>query len=166
MIRKLSLLALIAATTCTSCQESKPKPEKEQLTETTTKSEKLLAKLGAPKPSFAKDSILLSFTVVNNADSIQQFCRWETPFEPRIGKYLEIKDNEGKEATFMGAMARRVMPPPAETYIKVPAHDSVTTVFNVSTNYTVQGGDYTVKYTGGGVSGLETSNELKINVKK
>jgi len=59
---------------------------------------------------------------------MQQFCKWETPFEPRLGKYMEVMDVRENQVAFTGAVARRVMPPPPESYISVPPHDSVTTV--------------------------------------
>jgi hypothetical protein len=125
----------------------------------------LETRLGKAAEAFTKDSVRLSFTVINTADTVQRFCKWETPFEPKLGKYLDIKDTQGNEAPFMGAMARRTMPPPAESYIEVSAHDSVRTVFNLAKNYTVAPGEYSVKYIGGGVSGLQAGNEIKITVK-
>ena len=107
---------------------------------------------------------MLSFSIVNHADTVQRFVKWETPFEPFIGKYLEIINAQGNEVQFTGPMARRVMPPPADAYIEVPAHDSVRTVFNAAKNYVFEGGQYTIKYTGGGVSNLDAGKEIKIAV--
>ena len=68
------------------------------------------------KPLFAKmqirdtikagDSVLLKFTVYNTADSAQQFCKWHTPFEPLMSKYLEVKNDKGEEMNYLGAMAK------------------------------------------------------------
>lgn len=163
MTRQLVFL-LIATAACMSCQDRKP----DATTEEGKQNENavtLETRLGKAAEAFTKDSVQLSFTVVNTADTVQRFCKWETPFEPKLGKYLDIKDAQGNEAPFTGIMARRIMPPPAESYIEVPAHDSVRTVFNVAKNYTVAPGQYSVKYTGGGVSGLEAGNEIKITVK-
>ncbi|MDT0678666.1 hypothetical protein [Autumnicola musiva] len=107
----------------------------------------------------------MSFTVINDNDRVQQFWKWETPFEPRVGKYMEVTDEQGNKAAFKGAMARRVMPPPPESYIEVPPHDSVKTTFNIAKNYCIKSRRYTVKYSGGGVSELEAGNALKITVR-
>lgn len=127
--------------------------------------EKLKAKLEiATKPSH-KDSVVLIFTVINDTDSELKFCKWETPFEPKLGKYFQITDLKGKDAQFRGAMARRVMPPPAAAYIKVPAHEKVRTAINLANTYDFNQGTYTISYTGGGVSGLTKSNNLKVVIR-
>jgi hypothetical protein len=164
MTRQLTVLILIAAATFGGCQKQKQNSSTKETEEKTVKSAKLVTRLGTAAEVFTNDSIPLSFTVVNDADTVQHFCKWETPFEPRLGKYIEVMDEQGTEAPFKGAMARRVMPPPAESYIAVSAHDSVRTVFNLAKNYTVKSGQYTLKYTGGGVSGLDAGNEIKIKV--
>lgn len=120
----------------------------------------------AAAPSAAIDSVMLTFTVINDTDKSLRFVKWETPFEPRLGKYLEIKDRSGNEAPFKGAMARRVMPPPAEAYIEVPAHDQVRTSINVADNYTFSEGQYTIRYIGGGVSGLKAAKTVKVLLHK
>ena len=77
---------------------------------------------------------------------------------------MEIIDEQGNEALFTGPMAKRVMPPPAESYIQVPPHKSVSTIYNLAKNYSFKPGQYTIKYTGGGISGLESGNKIKITV--
>ena len=125
---------------------------------------KLRTRLGIAGKGLTSDSVLVSFTVINPTDSALRFCRWETPFEPKLGKYLEVVSEQGTQAAFKGAMARRVMPPPDESYITVAAHDSVRTVINLPDNYSISTGQYTIRYTGGGVSGLEAGNEIRIKV--
>ncbi|GAB3930512.1 hypothetical protein GCM10028827_25970 [Mucilaginibacter myungsuensis] len=117
------------------------------------------------KPT-TKDSLFLTFTVVNTTDRTQRFCKWETPFEPRLGKYFEIVNSAGQEADFKGAMARRVMPPPPEAYIEVPAHDSVKTTINLADNYSLAPDKYSISYTGGGVSGLAAGSKLSIYISR
>ncbi|MDJ1468848.1 hypothetical protein QNI19_03700 [Cytophagaceae bacterium DM2B3-1] len=173
MIRQISLSLLIVAALSAGCQnqksdtsttESSTSDSSATVSPEPTNSGKLETRLGTAGKSFTKDSVLLSFTVINHTDSAQRFCKWETPFEPRLGKYLEVIHENGTEAIFKGAMARRVMPPPAETYIEVAPHDSVRTVFNLPDNYAITTGQYTVKYSGGGVSGLDAGNEIKIKI--
>lgn len=173
MIRQISIFLLVVAAS-TGCQNRKANlstSNPDSLNADSSKADsgfvnsgKLETRLSAPNATFTKDSVLLSFTVVNHADTAQRFVKWETPFEPRLGKYLEIKNEQGTEVEFKGAMARRIMPPPAEAYIEVAAHDSVSTVFNAATNYSIGSGQYTIKYSGGGVSGLDAGKEIKITV--
>lgn len=163
MIRQL-LTALLIVAAATGCQNRKLSADGDATTAEQQKSGKLEMRLAPAAQVFTPDSVMLSFTIVNHADTAQRFVKWETPFEPFLGKYLEIKDTNGTEAEFRGAMARRVMPPPAEAYIEVAAHDSVNTVFNAAKNYSLAAGAYSIKYTGGGVSGLESGKEVKVTV--
>lgn len=165
MIRQ-SAIFLIFLAAATGCQNRKAGMNSADLKSEAITSGTLETHLRATAGSFSPDSVQLTFTVVNHADTAQRFVKWETPFEPRIGKYLDVTDEQGAEAEFKGAMARRVMPPPAEAYMEVPAHDSLSTSFNVATNYTLSDGQYTIKYVGGGVSGLDAGKELKIKVAK
>jgi hypothetical protein len=101
------------------------------------------------------DSVLLKFTVHNPADSTQQFCKWHTPFEPLLSKYLEIKNEAGTEADYRGAMAKRIMPPPASSYLKVNPKDSLTATTDLLKAFAItQPGKYTITYTGQNMSGL------------
>lgn len=177
MIRPLTLSIFIAAALATGCQNNQPAsgtltPEQDSLAkelmaiqEDTLLAGQLETRL-ALAGSMSTDSIPLSFTVINHADTAMRFCKWETPFEPHLGKYFEVMNDNGSEAPFKGAMARRVMPPPAESYISVPPHDSVQTTINLAKNYTVTNASYTVRYSGGGVSGLAGGNSVKFVIVK
>jgi hypothetical protein len=164
MIRQFSILMLLLAATCAGCQNRKPLSSGIEAKQDAPNSLKLTTRLGMAATAFTKDSVPLSFTVINETDTVQRFCKWETPFEPLLGKYMDITDGQGNQADFLGAMARRVMPPPPESYIEVLPHDSVSTVFNLAKNYSMKSGRYTVKYTGGGVSSLEGGNEINITI--
>lgn len=164
MIRQFSLIICLTAALFAGCQNQKSVTSANDVKQNNSDSHALETHLRMVGNNFTADSVQLSFTVVNNADTAQRFCKWETPFEPFLGKYMEIVDDKGNEAQFTGPMARRVMPPPAESYIEVPPHNSVSTNFNLAKNYSIKPGQYTVKYTGGGISGLQTGNEIKISV--
>lgn len=125
----------------------------------------LKTKLSAAAKTFRKDSVMLSFTIINATNQTQRFCKWDTPFDPGIGKYMGISDAQGNEPPFIGAMARRVMPPPPESYIEVPANDSLTTVFNLADSYSLENSRYTIRFIGGGISGLNAGNDVKIRVR-
>lgn len=165
MTRQFPILIFIATAICAGCQNQRPVTTEKEITQPVPDSLKLKTQLGTAGQTFTKDSVLLSFTVINETDTIQRFCKWETPFEPKLGKYFDVQDEQGGQAQFTGAMARRVMPPPAESYIEVPPRDSVRTVFNLAKKYVLHTGPYTVKYTGGGVSGLKAANDIQLTIK-
>ncbi|HEY0176199.1 MAG TPA: protease [Pedobacter sp.] len=137
-------------------------PSKSDSTKTDTVSSPA-AEQSQGKPLFAtmqikdnsKDQVKLKFTVYNQADSVQHFCKWHTPFEPLMSKYLEIKDENGEEAAYQGPMAKRMMPPPADSYLKVNPGDSLSVDVDVSKGYAIKkAGKYTISYTGQNMSGL------------
>jgi len=166
MLRQLSTILTVAAFFAAGCQTQKTGTATQQDTiPASTDTARLQTRLSMPPAAASADSVMLTFTVINPSNQPQRFCKWETPFD-RLGKYLDIQNAQGTEASFKGAMARRVMPPPAEAYITVPAHDSTTTTTNLARNYTLQPGAYTVKYVGGGVSGLNAGNEVRVAIGK
>ncbi|WP_462264524.1 protease [Mucilaginibacter sp.] len=153
--------AMVAA----GCHTQKALTQTVRMNEYTIGAEKLAVKMSANVKALTRDSVPLTFTVTNNTNKPLKFCKWESPFEPRLGKYFDIMDAKGNEAAFRGAMARRMMPPPADAYMEVAAHKSVSTVINLAANYTLEPGKYTVKYTGGGISGLPAGETIELRVK-
>lgn len=177
MIRSFALCLLVTAAIATGCQNGQQGSGSEAREQDSLASDLLAIKEDtllkgqletrlALAGAMTTDSVPLSFTVINHTDTAMRFCKWETPFEPNLGKYFEVEDVEGNEAPFKGAMAKRVMPPPAESYITVPPHDSVQTTINLAKNYTITNTSYTVRYSGGGVSGLAAGNEIKFAIVK
>ncbi|WDF56696.1 protease [Mucilaginibacter sp. KACC 22063] len=114
--------------------------------------------------AITQDSVPVTFTVYNKMDTVGRFLKWETPFEPLLGKYLSVTDDAGTEANYKGPMAKRVMPPPADSYISVQPHDSMSVTFNLKKGYDIKPGKYQVKYNASGMSGLKATNQIKINV--
>jgi hypothetical protein len=107
------------------------------------------------------DSLLLRFTVHNPADSAQHFCKWHTPFEPLLSKYLEVKNEAGTEADYRGAMAKRIMPPPASSYLKVNPKDSLTSTADLLKAFAITTpGKYTITYVGQNMSGLVSNQTV------
>jgi hypothetical protein len=113
------------------------------------------------------EPVTLKFTVYNTADTVQQFCKWHTPFEPLISKYLDVKDSSGLEANYRGAMAKRIMPPPADSYIKVNPGDSLSVDVDVLKGYDVQNpGKYSISYSGQNMSGLVLKDSVSFSYVK
>ena len=99
--------------------------------------------------------VILKFTVYNPSGSTQQFCKWHTPFEPLMSKYLEIKDENGVEMMYRGAMAKRIMPPPESSYIKVSKNDSISATVDLLKAFEITNpSTYTITYTGQDMSGV------------
>ena len=115
----------------------------------------------------AGDSVMLTFTVYNQTTKDQTFCKWHTPFEPPMSKYLDVTDEKGNEAQYLGAMAKRVMPPPASSYLTVKAGDSLSVTVNLQKSYQLdQPGTYNLKYNSEGISGLSVKEPVSFQYKK
>ncbi|ETZ22091.1 hypothetical protein [Pedobacter sp. V48] len=107
------------------------------------------------------DSLELRFTVYNRSVKPQSFCKWHTPFEPPMSKYLDIKDDQGVEARYQGAMAKRIMPPPADSYIEIKPGDSLSVMVNISKTYLLdRPGTYVVSYNAQEISGLVVKDSI------
>jgi len=107
------------------------------------------------------DSVKLKFTVYNPTDSTQQFCKWHTPFEPLMSKYLDVKAENGEEAAYKGPMAKRIMPPPADSYIKVKAGDSLSVNVDVLKAYALKDpAKYSITYNSEAMSGLVVKDSV------
>ena len=103
----------------------------------------------------------LKFTVYNNADTAQHFCKWHTPFEPFISKYLDVKSESGEELNYKGAMAKRMMPAPASSYMAVNSKDSVSTSVDLLKGYDItKPAKYTITYVGQNMSGLIVKDSI------
>ena len=115
----------------------------------------LHAKMSIAPNIGASEPLTMRFTVYNDADTVQQFCKWHTPFEPLLSKYLDIFNANGEEANYQGAMAKRIMPPPADSYIKVQPKDSLFVLVDLANGYNItKPSTYTIKYNAQNMSGL------------
>lgn len=121
----------------------------------------LFAKMSLKDTIKAGEAVELKFTVYNNADTTQHFCKWHTPFEPFISKYLDIKSESGEEVNYKGAMAKRMMPPPASSYMAVNAKDSLSTGIDLLKGYDLsKPARYTITYVGQNMSGLIVKDSI------
>jgi len=115
------------------------------------------AKLGHP--------INIKFSVYNNADTAARFCKWHTPFERLMSNYLDVSLDDYTPVDYKGPMAKRVMPPPSDSYITLKKGDSTSVDFNLNDAYTItKAGAYTIKYNSATISGIVVKDSLKINV--
>lgn len=157
---------LIAAASCsqntTATNSNAGKADSASAVTAVEKSESgIFAKLQIKNTIKAGEPVTLKFTVYNQADTAQQFCKWHTPFEPLMSKYLDIKAENGEEVSYKGPMAKRMMPPPASSYTKVNPKDSLAADIDVLKGYDLQKpGKYTISYSGQNMSGLVVKDSV------
>ncbi|WP_293304035.1 protease [Pedobacter sp. UBA5917] len=154
-----ALLVLFSA--CSEATRNTAKSESSAEATSTAKTDSLEAKIKVNGNVAPGDPLLLRFVVYNNTDSTKSFCIWHTPFEPLMSSYLSITNEKGEEAQYKGAMAKRVMPPPATSYSKVNAGDSLVANADLLKAYDLKkGSSYKVVYTGGNMSGLVSKDTI------
>jgi hypothetical protein len=162
---QLLLIALLSFSSCSqetgtaktvASQDSVTKRNNEDTAKTT-----LFATMQIKDTIKTGEVVQLKFTVYNATGSVQQFCKWHTPFEPLMSKYLEVKDESGEEAAYLGAMARRMMPPPESSYIKVNLKDRLSADVDLLKAYGItKPSKYTITYVGQNMSGLEVEKSV------
>lgn len=163
-----NLLLVLAALTLASCSQSTRNMESTATADSlksdssiSTNSSPLYAKMSVAPIIKAGEAIQMRFTVYNDADSVKQFCKWHTPFEPLLSKYLDITDESGEEVLYKGAMAKRIMPPPADSYIKIKPKDSLSVVVDLLKGYSISKPSvYKLKYNAQNMSGLVVKDSL------
>ncbi|MFC4211097.1 protease [Pedobacter lithocola] len=107
----------------------------------------------------AGEKINLRFVVHNNNSMGKSFCKWHTPFEPLMSNYLDIKDENGKEAVYKGPVAKRIMPPISDNYLFVNPKDTLVSIIDLSKGYQFEAGKkYTISYNSSIISGIKSSN--------
>lgn len=126
----------------------------------------LTAKMTIPN-KITGDSLLLRFAVKNNSSKTLRFCKWHTPFEPLMSKYLDVKNEKGEEMAYQGVMAKRIMPPPESSYLSLKPQDSVVTKVDLRKAYAItKPGTYHVTYVGGNISGLTVTDSVTFSYVK
>lgn len=146
----------------TSCSTQNNKADDTQVTTGDSTAEKNMYAVMAINDTIKTgDSVLLKFTVYNRTDTAKKFLKWQTPFEPLLSKYLDIKDEQGQEVEYKGAMAKRMMPPPADAYIALNSKDSLTAKVDILKAYALsKPGKYTIEYTSENISGLKVNKTV------
>ena len=165
MLLSVSLIAALAS--CSPSTRATDDAAAVDSSATQTQVKVLTAKMLIKENIKIGDSVLLKFTVYNPADSALQFCKWHTPFEPLMSKYLDVTDENGTEVDYKGAMAKRMMPPPASSYIEVKSGDSLAVTVDVLKAYAItKPAKYTIKYSGQNMSGLVVKDSVVFNYTK
>jgi hypothetical protein len=162
----ISSMLLASCGSSTNLSEGKGKSDSTtQQSQAAAESKTITGKIALLKPVKLGEAINLHFTVVNNLDSAASFCKWHTPFEPLMSKYLDVTAEDGTAVDYQGAMAKRMMPPPASSYVKLNPKDSTAVDFDLAKAYAIRkAGKYTIKYNAAEISGVIVPDSLVIVV--
>jgi len=121
----------------------------------------LTTKIKIAEPIALGSPIEMTFTVYNTTTSAKTFCKWHTPFEPLMSKYLTIYANTAEEVSYKGPMAKRMMPPPADSYLTIKPGDSLSVKVDLSKAYEFKlTGVHTILYNSGSISGLNIAEPV------
>lgn len=159
-MKKITILMIaLLAVACSSQQKS---ADENSNTNSPTSVKKEFVAVMKIKNTIRKgEPVELSFKVYNQTDSVSKFLKWQTPFEPLLAKYLDIKDQQGEEVNYKGAMAKRMMPPPADAYISVNPNDSLTAVVDILKGYALEKpGKYTISFNSSELNGLKVPGTI------
>lgn len=127
----------------------------------------LTGQLALPLTLKADAPIEMKFTVHNYTDTARTFCKWHTPFERLMSKYLDIVAENGEGVAYTGPMAKRVMPPPADSYILIKPNDSLTVTVDLRQAYDFKNpGKYTIKYNSENISCIHIPDSLSLTLTK
>ena len=160
-------LLVLSACSSTKQNDSDAANKTDTIATVDTANQQLTARMAINPVINATDSAILTFTVYNNTTKSLTFCKWHTPFEPPMSKYLDIISENGIEANYQGAMAKRVMPPPVDSYVEVKAGDSLKTTVDIRKSYLLdQPGRYSIKYNSEAMSGLSVKDSVSFELKK
>lgn len=123
--------------------------------------------ISLPKSVKRGEAINLTFKIENLTNEPFRFCIWATPFESVfLNNYMRIKDANGDEVSYIGAMAKRMMPPPESTYTSINPKSSRSATVDLSKSYDFsKKGKYTIQFNGmGSINDLPNSNVVSIIV--
>ena len=166
------LVPALVALAVVGCSPSATTTDQKSLTDSTNlvtvnqTDTSLTAKISLPQTVAEASPVEMTFTVYNKTDSTRTFCKWHTPFEPLMSKYLDIKNVNGEEAIYQGPMAKRMMPPPADSYVSVKPGDSLAVKVDLRNAYNIKGtGKFTVRYNAENISGLKATDSVSFTIK-
>jgi peptidyl-Lys metalloendopeptidase len=112
----------------------------------------------------AEAGTTVSMTVSNTTGARKIFCTYHTPFEGIRNEIFEVTNAGGDEIPYAGMMAKRAAPGP-EDYVTLANGAFESAEVDLTDGYDLETpGDYTVKFAGNMISGLEESNEVRVTV--
>ena len=167
LIYALPALLVLAISSCGSAtHQNDEKPAIDSVSVQSQTDTSLTAKMFVQQVATDSSQIELTFTVYNQTDRTRSFCKWHTPFEPLMSKYLDITSDTGEEVLYKGPMAKRIMPPPASSYVSVKPGDSLRVQVDLLTAYDLKKAKtYHIGYNSERISGLKVNDKLTLTVK-
>lgn len=105
----------------------------------------------------------LTLRVENPGDAPARFSRYHTPFEGVLNDFVTVQAADGTEVAYQGPMVKRGPPGPEDDVVVAPGAAAEAT-FDLVPAWPVTSGPYTVRFTGGSVSGLPASEPVAVSV--
>ncbi|OOQ57847.1 hypothetical protein [Mucilaginibacter pedocola] len=132
------------------------------LSDSCTAKGRLAGFLSFPASAAGQASLQLRLTVSNTASDTRRFCKWQTPFETRSGRFLEIRNERGEEVPYLGISVNKVVPTSEDAYISVAPQTGISADIDLFKVYKFSSpGTYTIKYTGELVSNVCVQDSIR-----
>lgn len=109
------------------------------------------------------DSTRVMLEVTNTSGAKAEFCTYHTPFEG-IRNDIFVVERDGEELPYRGMMAKRAPPTKKDHRTLKPGASITSEAVDLSETYALKSGTYTVRFRGGGVSGLPDSAPIELVV--
>lgn len=166
--QSLSILAFVFVFgVFTRCDTMNSKSKgKSVIDENFNRKARITSRLSAADDYDVRTPIVIRFTVENSASDTIKFTKYNTPFEGFLGDFLEIKNDKGDKMNYIGPMAKRVMPPPADAFVVVPPNEKKWVDIDIKQGYKIDNtGNYILKFLGDEINGLSSGEPIKISLK-
>lgn len=105
----------------------------------------------------------LAFEVRNAGEAPARLCAYQTPFEGFLADLLDVRDAQGKRASYLGMSVKRGAPGESDHYVLAPGEARVER-FNLAEQYRLPAsGAFTVQFKGNAaLNALPDSNVLTL----
>ena len=137
------------------------KPESAVTAPTSTNG--LECELSAEPQQKLADGLSLTLRVKNVVGEPRQFCDYHTPFEGIRNDILRIDNAKGEALDYRGMMAKRAAPGP-DDYLTVQPNGARNVTFEVTDEYPITAGTFTVTFKGHSSNDLPDSNTIEVTL--
>jgi len=153
--------AVVALAACSQRVNTIKEQQNPDTTVTAVNTDSLTAVMKIKSTINSGEPVLFGFDVQNPTTKPLRFLKWYTPFEAPMSKFLDITNAQGEEVAYKGPMAKRVMPPPADSYLEIKAGGKSFAEIDLLKVYDLKPGQqYTISYNSASVSGLKVSQQV------
>lgn len=105
----------------------------------------------------------VAMRVTNTSTEPATFCTYHTPFEG-IRNDIFIVERRGRERPYRGKLAKRIPPGPEDHRTLAPGATAGPATVDLTRDWDLSRGRYTVRYRGSGISGLPDSPPIELVV--